>query len=403
MNILVITTKSPYPLYEGRALRTYNLLKQLARRHTLYLCTFVQTPEELEGVERMREFCAEVEVEPLYLGRGRWRILWDIVRELFTRSPLLAVKYRTRAMRQRIRRLLQRVPIDVIHLDMLHLADYLDESTNRPVVLVEHNVESVLLRRRVENEANALRRFYLAYQQRKLERYEAWACARADHVITVSELDAESIRHLAPNATVTPIANGVDTEFFRTTGVATLPNRLIFVGGMTWFPNYDAIRYFADEILPRIAREVPDVMLTVIGKNPDDKGMRELTANPRLRFTGLVDDVRPHISEATVYIVPLRIGGGTRLKILDALSMQKAIVSTSVGCEGLSVVPGEQLLVADTAEQFATEVLRVLRDRALAVRLGENGRALVQRKYEWSVIVTDMLPVYDGCVKRKRA
>lgn len=397
MKILVLTTKSPFPLYEGRALRTYNLIKQISKKHEIYLFTFVQTPEEVSGVEHMRALCTHVEAEPLYLGARRWRILLDLARELFSTSPLLAVKYRSRTMRKKIRALLASQEIHLVHLDMLHLGDYIDVCRGKPVVLVEHNVESVLLRRRVENESNLLRKTYLYYQYLKLCRYEARICRQADHVVAVSEIDAELLRDLSGAQGITAVPNGVDTTYFQDIGAPRRAHGLVFVGGLNWFPNYDAIRYFCVEVLPRVAAEIPDVVLTVVGKSPDDKKLRDIAGNPRVRLTGLVDDVRPAISEADAYVVPLRIGGGTRLKILDALSMGKAIVSTSVGCEGLDVVSGRHLLVGDDPEVFAREVVKVLRDRELARQLGVAGRQLVQQKYEWEVIAKDLDRVYEDC------
>jgi len=398
MRILVITTKSPYPLYEGRALRTYNLLRQVAKKHEILLLTFVQTPEELEGVAHMRTFCSHVDAVPLHLETGKGTLVLDLLRELFSAAPLHAVKYRSRSMREKMRALVSSGTIDLVHLDMLHLGDYLDLCAGKPVVLVEHNVESVLLRRRVENTSNPLIKLYLFYQYLKLRAYEAQLCRRVNHVVAVSELDAKLIGELAGISNVTSISNGVDTAYFRASEGRRRPNSLVFVGGLTWFPNQDAIRYFCVQVLPRVAAEIPDVSLTVVGKNPREINIPEVAENPRVRLTGLVEDVRPHISEATAYVVPLRIGGGTRLKILDALAMGKPLISTSVGCEGLDVVAGEHLLTADTADAFAREIVRVLHDPELGRRLGAAGRELVERKYEWNVIGQELDRVYERCV-----
>lgn len=394
MKILAITTKSPYPLYEGRALRTYNLLRHIARRHEVHLLSFVQTPEEIDGIAHMRSVCAHVESERLYMDNARTRLALDLLREPFSRAPLMAVKYRSSRMRARIEALMRAHRYDVVHLDMLHLAEYIDLFPHTPVVLVEHNVESVILQRRLETETSMLKRLYIGYQHRKLRHYEARMCRRADHVVAVSELDAEQLRAMSGSANVTSISNGVDTEFFRATGEARVPTDLVFVGGLTWFPNLDAIRHFRADVLPHIVAAVPDVRITVVGKNPDDRAVREIADDPRITLAGLVDDIRPVISRAAVYVVPLRIGGGTRLKILDALSMGKALVSTSVGCEGLDVVDGEHLVVADTPEQFAAAVVRLLRDPAAAQALGAAGRALVQRKYEWAALADRLDAVY---------
>lgn len=395
MRILAVTTKSPYPLNEGRALRTYNLLRELARRHEVHLVSFVQTREDVEGLEAMRAFCATVEAEPLYLDHPRLRLLADAAIEPFGPAPLQVVKYRTAGMRARLARLAARVPFDAVHLDMLHLAEYLPMFPGSVRVLTEHNVESALLRRRAENETRPLIRAYLHRQAAKLARYEARACAAADAVVAVSDLDAAQLAAMDPAIRPAVVPNGVDTDFFRAVpGIEPEPGRMVFVGGFTWFPNLDAIRWFAETTLPRIAAEVPQAKLVVVGRQPDGAAVRALAADPRIELAGGVDDIRPIVSRASVFVVPLRIGGGTRLKILDALSMGRAIVSTSVGCEGLDVEPGRSILVADDPEAFARETVRALRDAALATRLGAEGRALVERRYDWRVIARDLDRIY---------
>jgi sugar transferase (PEP-CTERM/EpsH1 system associated) len=399
VKILVVTTKSPYPLIEGRALRTYNLIKQAAKEHEIHLVSFVQTEEDLQGIEHMRSICPVVEYEKLYYGGGGARMLADAACELVSSAPLPIVKYRTATMRARLRRLIAEHHYDLVHLDMLHLADYQAECGDIPVVLVEHNVEYVILQRRAETETSWLRKTYLRYQCAKLKAFEARACAKADHVVAVSDLDAEHLRSMAPGAKVTAVPNGVDTEFFQNPPtVAPSPehrSELVFVGGLTWFPNLDAIRYFASDILPLILPDVPDVRLTVIGKNPESPITHEIAAHPQIRLAGLVDDIRPYVASAAAYIVPLRIGGGTRLKILDALSMSKAIISTAIGCEGLEVEDGKSIVVANTPAEIAAAILKVLRDPALAQRLGQEGRALVERRYDWSAVGKGLMQVYE--------
>lgn len=220
-----------------------------------------------------------------------------------------------------------------------------------------------------------------------------------DQVVAVSDLDARRLEELAGISGVVTIPNGVDTAYFADTGAPRRANSLVYVGGLTWSPNHDAIRYFCKEILPRLAAEVPEVSLTVIGKVPNGGDFREIIDNPRVRMSGLVDDVRPLIAEAAAYVVPLRIGGGTRLKILEALSMAKPLVSTSVGCEGLDVIHGEHLLIADTPEAFAQQVLRVLREPDLARRLGLAGRERVEQRYDWDVVARGLESVYERCAR----
>ncbi|HSI56837.1 MAG TPA: glycosyltransferase [Ideonella sp.] len=398
MKILVVTTKSPYPLFEGRALRSYHLIREAAEAHEVHLLSFVQNDEDLQGLEHMRSLCKVVVGEKLYFSRARWWLLLDALRELFSRSPLQVMKYRSRALRQRMRQMMAEHHYDLVHLDMVHLAEYFDLCGSLPAMLMVHNVESVILQRRAETETSWARRLYLRYQCRKLARFEAQACRRASRVVAVSELDAQQLRELSGVASITAVPNGVDTRFFsQAPGAPVRPEApsLVFVGGFSWFPNRDAIVYFCREILPQIAAEVPAVSLTVIGDNTGAAKTGEPFDNPRLRLAGRVDDIRPLVAAAAVYIVPLRIGGGTRLKILDALSMSKAIVATPVGAEGLAVEPGRDIVLADSPQDFARQVIRLLKNPLEARRLGRNGRELAERVYDWRVIGQRLRELYQ--------
>jgi sugar transferase (PEP-CTERM/EpsH1 system associated) len=400
VKILFVTTKSPYPLHEGRALRTYNLIREVAREHEVHLVSFVQTPEELEGIEHMRSLCAEVHFHKLHFNAPKWQLAVEALREPFGRAPLQVVKYRQRAMRSTLRRLLAANRYDLVHFDMLHLADYFALCGDTPKLLTEHNVESVILKRRADTETRPPVRAYLRYQQRKLRRYEARACRAADHVVAVSEADAAQLQDLSGRG-VSTVPNGVDTAFFTTASSVQTPAvsaSLVYVGAFTWFPNADAIRHFVEQVLPLIRAERPDVTLTVIGKGADPQSEPALAAQPGVRLAGLVDDIRPYVQQAAVYVVPLRIGGGTRLKILDALAMGKAIVSTSIGCEGLAVTPGHDILVADEPQAFAQAVLQLLREPDRAAALGTSGRGLVERRYDWCAIGGALLQAYRQAI-----
>ncbi len=398
VKILFVTTKSPYPLFEGRALRTYNLIKQAAQQHEVHLVSFVQDQQDLDGISHMRTLCPVVEYEKLYFGFKLGQIARDALFELFSSRPLPIIKYVTASMRKRIRRLVAQHRYDLVHLDMLHLGEYVPEFAGIPVVLGQHNVESVILRRRAENEQGMLRRSYLTYQYRKLEAYEARCCQAVSRVTAVSEHDAQGLAQLTGRSDLEVIPNGVDTDYFACDPVERDPFNLVFVGGFTWFPNQDAILHFCADILPLIRAELPEVTVTIIGKQPDSAAVRSIAEVQGVHLTGLVDDIRPYVARAAAYIVPLRIGGGTRLKILDALSMSKAIVSTSVGCEGLAVEHGRNILIGDSPRAFADQVLAVLRDRDLADRVGRQGRELAVGRYDWRAIGAQMLGLYEEVV-----
>jgi glycosyltransferase involved in cell wall biosynthesis len=401
MKILAVTTRSPYPLHEGRALRTFNILREIARSHEIHLATFLQAQEELDGLHEMRAFCADVHAEPLYMDSPRRELAVDLAADLVSRAPILATKYRRASMRAKLGEWLRTRNFDVLHLDMLHLGDYAAIAGETPVVLVEHNVEAVIIERRIETTKNPLARAYLRYQHGKLAAYEKRICQSVDEVVTVSDLDSEQLRGLAPGGSYTAVPNGVDSGYFASRSIPKKPGALVYVGGLNWFPNLDAIRFFTAEILPLIAQRVPEVSLTVVGKLPGEAVAAEFRHLPNVRLTGTVDDVRPYIDAASAYVVPLRIGGGTRLKILDALSMSSALVSTSVGCEGLDVTPGEHLRVADDPRAFADAVVNVLSNPESARAMGAAGRARVCSHYDWPSIARRHEAVYARAIDRK--
>ena len=389
-----MTTKSPYPLNEGRALRSYNLIKQAAMRHDVHLASFVQTPEEQAGIAHMRTVCSDVRSVDLYLGNRLLATLLDVVLELGRAAPLSVVKYDTRAMRRVLKDMLATHQYDVIHIDMLHLGEYLDLFGDIPTVLMGHNVEAQILERRAQTEGRWWARLYLQYQARKLANYEASAYRRVTRGVAVSRDDAELLTRRCHRDDIDVLPNGVDTSFFEVPDVPNDPFSLIYVGGFTWFPNLDAIQHFVGNILPLIEARCPQVRLTVVGKCPDSPAVRALAERPNVRFAGLVDDIRPLVGRAAVYIVPLRIGGGTRLKILDALSMKRAIVSTSIGCEGIEVNDHVTIRIADAPQAFADAVIDLFDNPAAGARLGEAGRRLVQHLYEWAVLGDQLDAVY---------
>ena len=248
---------------------------------------------------------------------------------------------------------------DVVHFDTIGLAGYREEVGSLPKILNHHNMESHLLRRRVEFESHPLKRFYYAREAEKLERFQQRVCPEFNVHFTVSEVDRERLLELVPGLRAEVIANGVDVDYFRPSGEAQTPGNLVMASGMNWFPNRDAVLYMCDEIWPRLCARMPALTWTVVGSSPPQR-LLDLAANDsRITVTGFVDDVRPYLDRAEIYLCPMRDGGGTRLKILDALSMSKPIVSTTMGCEGIDITPGLDVLLADTPDEFVEQVARL--------------------------------------------
>jgi sugar transferase (PEP-CTERM/EpsH1 system associated) len=260
-----------------------------------------------------------------------------------------------------------------------------------------HNVESEIWRRHAETRSGFVGRFLYGAQYQRMRRYEGRTLARFDGVLAVSDADRETFSRLYPGAIRRPVhvvPTGVDTEYFspsldRNPQSAVRNSELIFTGSMDWLPNEDAMVFFCRDVLPAIRAEEPDVRLTIVGRTPTP-AVKKLAEDAGVRVTGRVEDVRPYMKEAAVYIVPLRIGGGTRLKIFEAMAMGKAVVSTTVGAEGLPVTNGEHVMIADEPDGFARAVVHLMRDVERRRQIEAAARALVVERYDWSAVAGEL-------------
>jgi len=397
MNVLFVNARFPLPADTGSKIRAYNLLKNVAERHEVAFVTFSENAGDVERAKELRAFCSDVILVPHRFPKSTLRVGCGLVANLFMSRPYTIGKYRSRAMRSEIERVLNERPVDLIHCDSLHTAQNLPE-TSLPKILGEHNVEYVIAERLRETVGNSCARAYVNLQALRMKRYEAATCVRFDRCITVSAEDARILRALAPKARVEVIDNGVDTEYFTLQDKAAIPDRLVFTGSMDWLPNVDAMEYFCGDILPRIERNHPEISLSIVGRNPPPR-VCALAKPGRVDVTGSVPDVRPYIAEAALYVVPLRIGGGSRLKILEALAMGVPCVSTSVGCEGLRVEHGRHVWVADGPSEFAEGVERLLTDAVLRKRLAEAGRKLVVEEYDWKQLGAKLADLYEEVLR----
>jgi sugar transferase (PEP-CTERM/EpsH1 system associated) len=395
MRILWLKSDLLLPLDKGGKLRTWHLMRQLARRHDITYLAFADPDTPRAHVDGMHEVAARVETVPRRdPAKGTPAFVLDAARHLVNPQPYAVGKYRSPAYRQRLAELLADTPYDVIVCDFLPPAVNMPAELPCPVVLFTHNVEAEIWRRHAETKTNALARFLFGTQHRRMLRFERQTLARFDGVLAVSEADRETFARLYPEAIRRPVhvvPTGVDTTFFAPASPASpeASRSIVFTGSMDWLPNEDAMVFFCRDVLPLIRAEEPDVTLSIVGRAPTPVVQR-LAATHGVIVTGSVDDVRPYMRDAAAYVVPLRIGGGTRLKIFEAMSMAKAVVSTAVGAEGLPVTPGEHVLLADEPRGFARAVVRLLRDVDRRRRMEEAARALVVSQYDWSVVAGDL-------------
>jgi glycosyltransferase involved in cell wall biosynthesis len=250
-------------------------------------------------------------------------------------------------------------------------------------VLFQHNVEAMIWKRHVEHAGSPLRRYYFRRQARLMLEYERQVCSSVKSIIAVSGADAAKMRELYGVSRVTAVPTGVDVGFFRPPEGAQPTADLVFVGSMDWMPNIDGVVWFVTEVLPLIKRKLPDCSLAVVGRTPGREVTELAERESGIRITGTVADVRPWLWESKVSIVPLRIGGGTRLKIYEAMAAGTPVVSTTVGAEGLDISPGENILIADEAGAFAEACVRLISDRDERSRLADAARRHVETKHSW--------------------
>lgn len=404
MNVLFLSTKSPYPLINGHSLRTYHTLRDAARRHDVTLVTFIQQPEhELkpEHIEHLKSFCKEVHTFPIPVDQSRAKLAFSLGRNLLSDLPFVASKYDSPAMRAKIREIIAINKIDLVHVDLLPLSVYLNEFSHLPKILVNHNVESIRLQRWAESDPSTLKRAFLKLQWQRLCRFEKEMVNRFDRCIAVSELDRDVLIGMGITIPISVVPNGTNTEFFKPIGRPPVENSVLWLGHMDVHTNRDAVLYFWREICPLIRQRKPDATFIFVGTAPPREIAEAAASDPRVRVTGFVDDIRTYVDEARVVVVPIRIGSGTRLKILDAMGMGKAIVSTSVGCEGLAVEHGRNILVADTPDTFADGVLSVLTDETLREALEHHARECALA-YDWSRLCEEQERTYQAVVGAAR-
>jgi sugar transferase (PEP-CTERM/EpsH1 system associated) len=388
LRILWLKTELLHPVDKGGKIRTFHMLKELKREHHVTYLTLDDGSGAPDARERAAEYChALVRVEHRTREKFSAAFYVELAANLVSPLPYFMKKYESAEMRREIARLAAREKFDVLVCDFLQPSVNLPTRLSIPTVLFQHNVEAMIWKRHYEVQKNLLKKTYLYGQWRKSHAYERAACRRFDHVVAVSEEDRETLERAYGLKSVSDVPTGVDTEFFRPRGTGERePHNLVFTGSMDWLPNEDAIQFFTKEIMPRIRAEVPDATLTVVGRNPYASLIELGKRDPSIIVTGRVEDVRPYMERAAAYIVPIRVGGGTRLKIYEAMAMEKPVISTTIGAEGLPLTDGRELLLADTAEAFAAAVVSVLRDAAKARSLSARAAETVREKFSWDKV-----------------
>lgn len=331
--------------------------------------------------------------------KGSFAFANELLFNCFSSLPYSVQKYRLHALRTTAEELSTRHRFDLVCCDFLPPAVAMLESSLRPRVIFEHNVEFILRKRMWAAEDHPLKKWVFAAEWKKTWSIEKRVCRGFDHVLTVSDEDSKMISQQFGIDHVSSIPTGVDTDFFTPQGIPPSRGHLVFVGSLDWYPNEEGVLWFLNEVFPRIHASRPEARFTIVGKNPSNRLRHEISGENKLELTGRVDDVRPYLARAEVVVVPLRVGGGTRIKIPEAMAMQKPIVSTSLGAEGLSLIPGREILVEDEAEAFAEAVLSLLNDQDQAAELAKAARDKVVREHSWDKVADVVQCIFECTVK----
>jgi len=402
--LLLLSHRLPFPPHNGAAIRTYNLMQQLAMDFDVTALCFDRRDPALEALplqERLDALApfAKCQAFPIPELYSTARLAWDHLRSMVDGRPYVYHVHQSAPFEAALRKELAATRFDMVHIDSLDLMRFVPMVQHLPIACTHHNAESTLLLRRAARE-KGLRSWYVRHQAGLLSRAEAQLLGRFDVNVTVSEVDSGVLRQLAPSARFAVIPNGVDADFFRPAANGKRDG-CVFVGGTTWFPNRDGLEWFTGHVLPRMRAAGMDDPVKWVGRITDSERIE--FSKPGLSFTGYVDDIRPHVLAAACFIAPLRVGGGTRLKILDAWAMGAPVVATRAASEGLDAVHGENMLIADDADDFVRATAQVLQDRELATRIGAGGRAAVEKTYSWEVVGARLRGLYHDVLSRRRA
>lgn len=384
MDILWVCPSFLHPTDRGGQIRSLGMLRELHRRHNVHFAA-LNPPSNFEGLRRAHEYCSTFTVvEHLPPRRSSPRFLPQVLFSPFNSQPLAISRYASKELRRALSQLLAERQFDVVVCDFLAAAPNIPDITS--AVLFQHNVETTIWNRHHESSAHPIKRAFFKMQARKMEKYERTVCQQAHHVIAVSAKDAEVMKQLFGIEHVEAVPTGVDVEYFRPPQAAERTADLIFSGSMDWLPNVDAIEYFLGEIFPQITAQRPETTFVIAGRSPDPRVLKAAEPFPGVTVTGSVPDMRPYLWGSRVSIVPLRIGGGTRLKIYESMASGSPVVSTTIGAEGLDHTDGKDILIADEPDAFAASCLRILENPEIGHMLAESALELVEQNFSWASV-----------------
>lgn len=395
MNILLLSPWLPWPPFDGARIRIFHTLRYLSQRNRITLLASVRHPDEAEYASDLRGLCERITTT--VLSNQPQSVLRRLAAGLLHGTPLVQSYHYDINLARYVEALTSEQAYDIIHVEFPFMAPYLaaiSSQSRAKRVLSMHNVESTRFGRELKFSSWSGRRLVLLTDRLLFRSWEERSVCQFDGILTVSESEQAWVSRHAPGAQVEIIPNGADIDYFHASDPPGSSQALVFTGLMNHPPNVDAVVWFCDEVLPILHRKYPDLCFKIVGDKPATQVLA-LAKRRGVHVTGQVPDIRPCLSDCLALVVPLRSGGGTRLKILQGMAMQRPVISTRVGAEGLAVTPGVDILIGDTARDLADHVFSLLADPQLGERLGRAGRNLVETKYDWKICLSKLERFYE--------
>lgn len=404
MRILWLKTELLHPVDKGGRIRTFQLLRQLKKEHHVTYLTLDDGNSAYDAVEKASEYADEIVTIPHKISpKFSIKFYYEIIKNLISRFPYAIQKYESDKMRGKVKELIEGGEFDVLVCDFLTPAINLSAGLSIASILFQHNVEALIWRRHFETAKSRIKKGFLKMQWYRMFAYEKKCSDKFDWIIAVSPDDAEIMRNDYGIQNVSIVSTGVDIRYFAPRkDVRKDKFNLVFTGSMDWLPNEDAMLWFTTEILPLVRKEIPEVSLTVVGRNPSSTLEKIGKNDPLIEITGRVDDVRPYMEKASIYIVPIRIGGGTRLKIFEAMAMELPVVSTVVGAEGLPLKNDEDILLRDDPQDFADAILLLLRNKELSHATAQRSAQTVRDNFDWARVGIEFGAVCENAILNRQ-
>ena len=389
MRVAIVDEEFPYPVNSGKRIRTLNLVKRLAQTHDVRYIAH-QNADDSELAEAIKHF-AKIGIKTTQIPRkiqvkSGFQFYAKLGANLLSPLPYSVSSHTSQAMRREVERLDASGEIDLWHCEWTPYAELFRGLNTKPLVIAAHNVESLIWQRYTESEANPIKRWYIKRQWRKFETFERWAFARATRTIMVSEPDAILARNRFGADNLDVVENGVDVQKYQSLLQERNPKEMIFLGSLDWRPNLDGLSVFLETVMPELAKRKPDLIFSIIGRKPPEWLIQRAESDPQIHLHADVPEVLPYLSRAGLMVVPLRVGGGSRLKIIEAAANGLPVVSTRVGAEGLEFQPAKDYFASESIETLAEPILKALDEPQLALQTAQHAKQLAEQQYDWDTL-----------------